>query len=183
MRKKFGLGILYISFLVGCLLVSGTAACSKTSDQTTSGEVPEPNKPSAPISIAYTVPAKASVGETVEVTIKFSPLSDAEELTLTLTGGNDLQLVSPESEINYGTQSMNSAFSETFTVTPLSEGIRYLNVFIAGMFDGNRMVRTGAVPIKVGSGNGDEMLKKLGRITSDAEGQKIVIMPAQESRD
>lgn len=183
MRKKFGLGILYASFLVGCLLFSGMAGCSKTSDQTTSGEIPEPNKPSAPISIAYTLPAKASVGETVEVTIEFSTLSDAEKLTLTLTGGNSLELVSPESEINYGTHSMNSVFSETFTVMPLSEGILYLNVFIAGTFNGNRMVRTGAVPIKVGSGNGDEMLKKLGRVTSDAEGQKIVIMPAQESQD
>ena len=180
--NKFDLGALHVSVLIGCLLFSWTG-CSKTTGQTTRGEVPESNKPSAPISISYTVPAKASVGEAVEVTIEFSTRSYAEELTLTLTGGNGLELVPEEFEINYGSQPLNSAFSETISVTPLSEGILYLNVFVAGTFNGNRMVRTGAVPIEVGDGNNSKMLKSPGRITYDAEGRKIIQMPAQESQN
>ena len=183
MRRKFVFEVLCATLLTACLVFSGTASCSKTSNQTISGKVPEPSKPSAPVSISYTVPAKAAVDESVEVTIKFNTRSDVEELTLTLTGGNGLELVPAEYEIDYGTQPLNSTFSETVTVVPRSEGVLYLNIFVAGTFNGNRMVRTGAVPVKVGSGDIGKMLKKSGQVTSDAEGRKIIIMPARESQN
>jgi len=41
------------------------------------------------------------------------------------------------------------------------------------------MVRSGAVPINVGV-DVRKMLKKPGQVTTDSEGQKIIIMPAEE---
>lgn len=161
------------------LFLLGMIACSDKSSKVISSKLMQSGKPTAPISISYAVPEKADVGESITVTVEFKTLSDANRLKLKLTAGKGLDLTSGEYEIDYGNQSMNSAFSETVTVVPQTEGILYLNVFVTGTFHGNTMVRTGAVPINAGR-NVRQMLKKPSQVTTDSEGQKIIIMPAEE---
>lgn len=172
---------LCIIFAATILIFSGGIACSETSSKIISKELPLSGKPTAPISISYTVPAKAAIGENVTVTVKFKTLSNAGGLKLKLSAGKGLELTSGKYEVDYGSQPMNSTFSETVTVVPQTEGILYLNVFVTGTFGGNAMVRTGAVPINVGSAR-RKMLKKPGQVTTGPKGQKIIIMPAQEEK-
>lgn len=172
---------LCIIFTATILIFSGGIACSETSNKIISKELLQSGKPTAPISISYIVPAKANVGENITVTVEFKTLSDASGLKLKLSAGKGLELTSGKYEVDYGNQPVNSTFSETVTVVPQTEGILYLNVFITGTFNGNTMVRTGAVPINVGS-DLRKMLKKPGQVTTDSKGQKIIIMPAQEEK-
>ena len=72
MRRKFGSrNVTAQVFLWGACYFQGRPVVPRHPIRQLAEKVPEPSKPSAPISIAYTVPAKASVGEPVEVTIKF----------------------------------------------------------------------------------------------------------------
>lgn len=60
------------------LLLKGLLACSGNSRELITKEIPLSGKPSAPVSIYYTVPEKADVGESITVTVSFKLLSDAE---------------------------------------------------------------------------------------------------------
>lgn len=167
--------------LIASLIFSGLIACSDKSAKVISSEVSQSGKPTAPISISYTVPEKATVGENVTVKVEFRTLSDADGLKIELTAGEGLKLASGRYKVDYGIQPRNSTFSETLTVVPQTEGILYLNVFVTGIFGGNTMVRTSAVPVNVGT-NMHKMLKKPGKVTTDSKGQKIIILPAEEEK-
>ncbi len=142
-------------------------------------ELPRSGKTSAPISVSYSVPATNAINDKVKVIITVKPLSDVGGLTLKLTAGEGLAMPTEEFNKNYGDQLRNAVFSETVTVTPSTDGILYLNVFVSGTFNGKQMTRSGAVPIKVGAAT-QKMLKKSGQAATDSKGQKIIIMPAEE---
>lgn len=144
-------------------------------------ELPRSGKPTAPISISYSVLANVAIGDNVQVTVTIKALSDVNDFNLKLTTGEGLEMPSGEYLKNYGNQVRNSAFSETVTVIPNTEGILYLNVFATGTFNGKKMTNAGAVPIKTGTAT-RKMLKKLGQATTDSKGQKIIIMPAVETK-
>ncbi len=161
-------------------LLAGLCGCTRTAgNPMISGTIPEPGKPSAPVSISYVTPAKGAVGEAAAVTVSFTTKVDVDELALELTGGKGLYLSPPEYRVDYGTQPAASSFSETVTVTPQRHGNLYLNVFISGLFNGHKMVRAGAVPITTGE-NVKNSIKKSGKAAKSTNGQSIIIMPAQE---
>lgn len=180
MKNTHRLKRLYTGFAAS-LIFLGLIACSDKSSKVTIGQLQQSGKPTPPISISYTIPSKAAVGENVRVTVDFKTLSDVDGLKLEFTAGEGLELLSGRNEIEYGNYPKDSAFSETVTVVPRTEGILYLNVFVTGTFGGNTMVRTGAVPINVGEDE-RQMLKKPGPVTTESEGQKIIIMPAEEEK-
>ena len=102
-------------------------------------------------------------------------------LTLKLTAGEGLSMTTGEFIKNYGDQLRKAVISETVAVTPSTDGVLYLNIFLSGTFNGKQMTRAGAVPIKVGSAT-QKMLKKSGQAATDSKGQKIIIMPAEEKK-
>lgn len=171
---------MYIT-LVASLIFTMLIACSDKSAKVISSEVLQSGKQTAPISISYTIPEKSNVDEKVTVSVEFRTLSDADGLKIEITAGEGLKLVTGTYKVDYGTKPRNSTFSETLTVVPQTEGILYLNVFVTGVFGGNTMVRTGAIPIKVGA-DMKKMLKKPGEVTTDSKGQKIIILPAGEEK-
>lgn len=144
-------------------------------------ELSNSGKPTAPISISYTVPAKVAIGDNVEVTVTIKALSDVNDFSLKLIAGEGLEMPSGEYLKSYGNQPRNSSFSETVTVSPNTEGILYLNVFATGTFNGKKMTHAGAVPINTGTAT-QKMLKKSGKVTTDSKGQKIIIMPVEETK-
>lgn len=171
---------LYVVLVISLFSI-GLIACSEKSSKLISGETPLYGKPTAPVSISYTVPGMADVGQSVTVTVNFKILSDADNVNLKLTTDKGLEFTSGETEVDYGNQPANSTFSETVTVVPRTDGILYLNVFVTGTFGGKTMVRTGAVPVNAGT-NIRNMMKKSGEITTDSTGKKIIIMPAEEKK-
>jgi len=164
------------------LLLTGFLACSGNSRELITKEIPLSGKPVAPVSISYTVPEKADVGESITVTVSFKLLSDAEKVTLKLTPDKGMEITSGKTEVDYGDQLANSAFSESVTIVPHTEGVLYLNVFVTGTFGGRKMARTGAVPVYVGT-DIRKMMKNSGKTVTDSTGKKIIIMPAEEKKE
>ena len=164
------------------LLLTGLLACTSNSRELITKEIPPSGKPVAPVTISYTVPEKAGVGESITVTVSFKLLSDAEKVTLKLTPDKGMEITSGKTDVDYGEQLANSAFSESVTIVPHTEGVLYLNVFVTGTFGGRKMVRTGAVPVYVGT-DIRKMMKNSGKTVTDSTGKKIIIMPAEEKKD
>ena len=178
-KRSFKKHWLWLSMV--CLLVlswqcvfagePGFAICKKMSYK---------GKPSAPISISYSVPAQNSVGDSIPVTITIQVLSDFDSLKLEAIAEEGLRLLpSGPYERSYGSRPRNAALSETVTVIPSQEGRLYLNVFVTGVFNGKKMGHTRSIPLNVGTTSA-KTLKKSNQVTTDSKGQKIVIMPAEE---
>ncbi len=169
----------YSAAFITLFIFTAGVACSGKSGEVISKKQAQKGKVAAPISISYTVPSEAAVGKKITVKVEFTTLSDVDELRLELTAGESLDLISGNTEAEYGNQPSNSTFSESITVMPITEGILYLNVFVSGIFEGKTMVRSGAVPINTGSDK-SKMLKTPGFTTTDSEGQKVIIMEPKE---
>lgn len=178
--------IFFILFTGICFLfpaLSAFSACAEATKKISTSEgLGQPGKMSAPITISYVVPEKATIRESVSVLVKFQTHSDADDLKLELTTEEGLIFTSGNRNISYGSQPASSTFSETVTVVPDTGGILYINVFVTGTFNGRTMVRTGAVPIKVGS-DLRKMLKTPGQVTTDSQGAKEIQMQAEERID
>lgn len=180
--KRSNMKSVYIALLaVIFILLSGQNIFAADAVRVLHKELPLSGKPSAPISISYSVPANVATGDNVQVTVTIKALSDVNDFNLKLTAGEGLEMSSGEYLKSYGSQVRNSAFTETVTVIPNTEGILYLNVFATGTFNGKKMTNAGAVPIKTGNAT-RKMLKKSGQATTDTRGQKIIIMPAEEAK-
>jgi hypothetical protein len=170
----------YIILLVVFTLLSWQNTYADDPGRIIHKKISHSGKPTAPISISYAVPAKVSIGDNVQVTVTIKTLSDVNDFNLKLTTNEGLEMPSGEYLINYGNQEHNSAFTETVTVIPNTEGILYLNVFATGTFNGKKMTNAGVIPINTGT-NTRKMLKKSGQAATDSRGQNIIIMPAEES--
>lgn len=170
-----------ILFMAGLLFMAVQIAYAGGSVRIINKELPRSGKTSAPLSISYSVPAVNAVNDKVQVVITIKPVPDVAGLTLKISAGEGLSLPDGDTQKNYGDQLRNTMITETVVVTPSTDGVLYLNVFVTGRFNGKQMTRAGAVPIKVGLDN-KKMLKKSGPSTTDAKGQKITIMPAEEKK-
>lgn len=157
------------------------ASCTENTGAIKTGDMGQPGKPAAPVSISYAVLEKVVVGERVEITITVTALSRARSLTVKLTAGEGLNLTGGEFEAEYAELDAGESVSETVTVVPSIEGVLYLNVFVTGGFGPSTMGRIGAVPINVGESEaGRKGLKSPGTPAIDDKGEKIIIMPAEE---
>jgi hypothetical protein len=182
MQKIYVRELRTILMMVSLILLSWQIAYATESSQIIKKELPRSGKATAPISVSYSVPANVAIGDNVHITVTVKALSDVDNLSLKLIAGENLQMPSGELLKTYGNQLRNSAFSETVTVIPNTEGILYLNVFATGIFNGKKMTSAGAVPINTGTGT-RKMLKKSGQIKTDSRGQKVIVMPAEEVKN
>lgn len=157
--------------LVFCL-----GACVET---TPPGPNPAPVQltPTAPVEISYIAPDRVEAGEEAEVVVSFKLRAPAEDLVLTVTEGKGLSLQSEAAVFDYGSQPAGSSFSETVSAASDGVGVRYLNVFVEGTFQGIRLGSTAAVPLRTGEGADRAALEPPGRIRTDGEGRKIIEMP------
>ncbi len=169
-----------LTILILSLFLTFLTSCSSVHNKVTPTESKISGKPTAPVTISYTVPAKIAAGESINITVQVNILSDAEALKLRLIAGEGLDMTPKDREVNYSALPMNSTISESVTVTPQAEGILYLHVFVSGVFNGRTMARSGAVPVNAGQGTGRKMLRDAGQVTTDSKGQNIIIMPLEE---
>lgn len=166
---------------MACLIVlSWQCAFAGESGLTIGKKAFSKGKPSAPVAISYSIPEKNSIGDSIPVSITIQILSDVDNLTLEVIAEEGLRLPSPGPyEWSYGSRPRNATVSETVIVIPSQKGRQYLNIFVAGVFNGKQMGHSLSIPMNVGT-TGEKTLKKSNWVTTDSKGQKIVIMPAEE---
>ena len=126
------------------------------------------------------MPVKFAPGDIVSVEITVGSRAAASNLLLSFSAGESLSLASP-AFVYLGTCKAGDAFTETVSVISAENGLKYLNVFVSGMFGERNMSRSAAVPVPCGS-NPQPTLKKTGTPATDFQGRKIIIMPAEENK-
>jgi hypothetical protein len=154
-------------------------ACSGNSGKLVKKETVRAGKKVAPISISYEPDLKAEIGEEIDIAITFETLSDVSDLKLKLAPSKGMDMIPETFEAEYGDRPGQFKFSEHVLVIPGKEGFLYLNVFVSGIFGKSRMVRSGAVPVKVGN-DPQKLLKSSGKLKTDTTGQRVISMPAEE---
>ncbi len=172
-KSLFHTSVILLIFSVGI-------ACSGNSGKLVKKETVRTGKKVAPISISYGPVTKSAIGATTAIVISCATPADASDLKLKLAPSKGMDMIPATFEKAYGDQSGKFKFSEQVEVIPEKEGFLYLNVFVSGIFDKKRMVRSGAVPVKVGD-NPQKLLKSSGQAKTDpTTGQRIISMPAEE---
>jgi hypothetical protein len=161
------------------LIFSVGIACSGNSGKLVKNKTVVTGKRVAPISISYEPVFKAEIGEAIDIEITCETLSDVNDLKLKLAPSKGMDMIPETFEAEYGDRPGRFKFSEHVLVIPGKEGFLYLNVFVSGIFGKSRMVRSGAVPVKVGN-DPQKQLKSSGKLKTDPKGRRVISMPAEE---
>ena len=162
------------------MAISWQSACTGETGFVLSKKIAPAGKSTAPVSLSYEVSSQNNVGDSIQVTLTMITRSDVDNFKLELIAEEGLRLLpSGTFERSYGSRPRDAAVSETVTVVPSQEGRLYLNVFVTGEFSGKKMGYTRSIPINVGTSS-SRTLKKSNQVTTDAKGQKIIVMPAEE---
>jgi hypothetical protein len=147
----------------------------------TAGEASKPvaSKPAAPIHIEATEALTDGAGRTTEVEISFTLLRDAGDVALQITPDDGMTISGATASFAYGAGEKGDVFSETVTVRPDSEGVFYLKVLASGTFDGRRMARAAAIPVRTHP-EARRDLEPEGRIHMGDDGMRILERPLEE---
>ena len=136
-----------------------------------------PGKPSYEVSMDYKLSSeRVAVGETVDVTLNFDNSNKGISAKVATT---DNMSFNGKKEAHFLAQKSGQAnASHTFSVTPLTEGIHYINIFAKEASMSHE--KPFAIRIIAGDKPVQEYLQKNGRVAVDENGEKIIIMQAEE---
>lgn len=171
------------------VLVCSLAACkTETSAISKSDKQPvvltqSPGKPGAPVSIQFNPPSRKQVGETVTVPFTVTPTAPVDEMVIHVSlSGNKLALRMSQTLFvkQAGAQKM-SAFDNKIVAIPKAEGLGYITILVETRRGNQHMSRVVMVPVRIG--NAPINLKPEGELTTDADGDKIISLPAEQSGD
>ncbi len=141
-----------------------------------------PGKPTAPVSIHYTVIGAAVVGLPVSVNLQLSSSQPDLPLTLEYRSNDSSAMLFPESQekrVDLSAAADGNPRMQQVTVIPQREGRLYLNVSAAVETEHGTLFRSVAVPIQVGAGASAPAVN--GEILTTPEGETVISMPAKES--
>ncbi len=168
----------FVFFIPIVFIVLLSNACADRTNKSLPDEVSP--KPGAPISISYAVRDTIVSGEKSTISITVNVSADIDDLTLRLRPSAGLAITSDEEEIHLGNIKRNSTERKTITVTVQKEGNYNINLIVTGQVNGKAVARTAAIPIK--TVNAPEKAKKSsGTVATESRGERIIILPAEES--
>jgi hypothetical protein len=122
------------------------------------------------VQVAYRLEGTPTVGKPLTITLQFDRVSDAEGGAVDFTTDSELVM---NSSITKKTLTAKRSTSQQIIVTPQNEGLFYVNVFT------EQAGRKSAAAIPVQVGKTVAVMKTLGKVTTDANGERIISMPAQ----
>jgi hypothetical protein len=144
-------------------------------------------KPTAPISIDYTVIGTAIVGQPLSINLEVSSKLPGDPVTLNYRINDVRELTFPPAQAQRvalgvmgdmrGTEDANRAAQQVIVV-PQKEGRLYLNVSAEVETEEGTLLKSIAIPIQVGSAPRE--LQTNGEPGVDSDGEAIVSMPAEE---
>ena len=173
-----------VSFALAAVLAI-VVGCEKQSDVSSVGQVKKPldrsspGKTSAPIVIEHEIEGVMAVGQTIRVNLKVVPRVSVEALTLRLTADPALQIVSPDSQETFNNVAANSTITKTVEVSPQSEGLFYLNVFVQISWNGKPSSRAYSIPVPVGDKASAPVMKPGGTLDTGDGDDRTVDVPAE----
>jgi hypothetical protein len=173
--------------LVACS--SGDKSTGSTQDATVSGSAKpapavadtsgaSPGKPMAPISIQYEVIGNPIIGQPVLINVEVSSAEGPVDVQYSITDGSALMFQQGQVE-RYQFAGTSEDSMRQVSVIPQREGRLYVNVSAEVQTPGGPMMRSMAIPIKVGAAPEEATIN--GELKVGPEGETVISMPAQES--
>ena len=176
-------------FLIGGIFAVTLTSCAPNdpvAEKADAGRVISPipgdraGKPEAPIDFSYSLAAKPRIGEEVELQITCSPQRQAEDVEITFSSSEGLDLYAARTTETVDLIQAGETFERTITVVPQTEGLLYVNVHASLFMDGRMQARAISIPVVVGDGS-VRQLKPEFPVQVDETGEKIISLPAIES--
>lgn len=137
-----------------------------------------PGKPSAPVDISYEVMGNPVVGVPVAVNVVITSQHKPLSVRYSIDDKSALAFQSGQVE-KLDVPDASAGSQQQLNVIPQREGRVYINVSAEVPSDLGTMIRSVAIPIKVGSAPKKTTIN--GELKEGPDGEKVISMPAQES--
>ncbi len=139
-----------------------------------------PGKPSAPISIEYEVLGKAIVGLPVAINVTVRATEELGPVVVSYSINDASALLFQDGQIERREyRDFSELDMQQVTVVPQREGRLYINVSAEVQTPGGSMIKSMAIPIRVGSAPVPRQIN--GELKEGPDGETVISMPAQEN--
>lgn len=161
-NRLFGKVLIALSFLIAAVSASFAAQ----------------GKPTAPVSIEYSVPKDMRSGDTVSTTIKFVAQANLEQLEVSVASYEGLEVVSKNEKTVF--QNIKKGEKREIEVTVrLTAEIGYLSVFATTTTA--RGASTKTIAIRYGTaGDATKQKLKSQKLQKTPEGEKLILFPGEK---
>ena len=141
-----------------------------------------PGKPETiPVNLKYRLLEVPQVGEAFDIELTVVSSVDTPSLGFDVIPEDGLQLDAQTASFAASSKPANSPETSVISVTPTREGRFHLRVDCSVMVNGRMLQRV--VPIAIQVGQGSLALEQMGEIKTDADGDAVVSLPAETSRN
>lgn len=137
-----------------------------------------PGKPQAPISMRYEIMSNPVVGQPVLINVMVSSNAGPVEVEYSITDRSALTFQAGQVE-RLEIADPSSGTARQLSVIPQREGRVYVNVSAQVQTPGGAMVRSMAIPIRVGAAPAEATPN--GKVVEGPDGEAVISLPAQES--
>jgi len=139
-----------------------------------------PGKPSAPISIEYEILGKPIVGLPVAINITVRATQDLGPVVVSYSINDASALLFQDGQIEKREyRDFSELDMQQVTVIPQREGRLYINVSAEVQTPGGSMIKSMAIPIRVGSAPVPRQIN--GELKQGPDGETVISMPAQQN--
>jgi hypothetical protein len=122
------------------------------------------------VRVQYQLDSTPQVGKPLVITLQFNKVVDAKGAKSELSADSALLMQNNVKSIGLIAKQTTA---HQLIVTPQAEGLFYVNVFTEQ--DGRKSAA--AIPVQVGAGT--PIMKTIGTLKTDSNGEKVISMPAQ----
>jgi hypothetical protein len=136
-------------------------------------------KTTAGVELYYEIARRPAVGVPVDIELVLDPTVELDRVTATLEGMDGLRIASAESVFQATQLAAGDEFRRTVTVVPETAGTYYLSVVVKT--DGITGVQARSFAIPLVAGDAAAPAEKASTSQTDASGEPIRSLPAQES--
>ena len=185
MRNRRGPGACFLVAVPAVILLGAceqeSAASKDQLEASADGGPSSPTAPrhspaEAPVDVRYRLLTTPQVGQPVQIEVSLVPLVDAASVGFKLRPDDGVLVASNMRSFTADAVGARIPQSQIVTVTPQREGRFYVNVDASIIVNGETKSRVVIIPIQVGMGGPE--LERMGETLIDAEGNRIISLPA-----
>jgi hypothetical protein len=135
-------------------------------------------KPSAPIKLDYSFNSEPVIGQPLDVSIKLTETNNTKPVQAALKYSPELVKTKTVNKMSFKSSAQES--SQIITITPIENGIYFINIQARTDVNGQTMYKAFSIPVEVGDVDWKEHTKPEGTINNDSQGGKVISFPAAE---
>lgn len=150
-------------------------ACAETAAPPPGSAPWNGGKERAPFAVTSAVSGKVAEDSDVALPISITPAKDCTELTTTVRGIDGVDVRAGEARL-HEVCTRGVAVTRAVVARVPRGGAGYVVVDVSGVVAGKRVAGSYSIPV----GSGDVAVKTPGKMSVDADGSRVIVMPAEE---